>query len=141
MTTVYDVPAKDLIERTAKDLKENVKLERPEWSNYVKTGVDKERKPENPDWWWTKAASVLRKTYMEGPIGVQKLRTIYGGRKNCGVKPEKFRRASGKIIRTILKEFDQLGYTEKVKGGRGITPKGRSYLDKISTNICQGKNV
>ncbi len=141
MTNIYDVQATDLIEKTAIDLKENVKLERPEWVNHVKTGAHKERRPDDLDWWWTRAASVLRKISIEGPVGVQRLRTVYGGKKNRGRRPEEFRRASGKVIRTILKSFDELEYTIKVKGGRQITAKGQSYLDKISTSIKQEKNV
>ncbi|MFC2163016.1 30S ribosomal protein S19e [Candidatus Altiarchaeota archaeon] len=135
MTTVYDVSAGELIKETSRDLKENVKLERPEWSIHVKTGVNKERKPEDEDWWWVRSASVMRKIYMEGPIGVSKLRTLYGGKKNRGRKPGEFRRASGKVLRTILKQFDTLEYTKANKNGRTITPKGRSYLDGISTKI------
>ena len=74
---------------------------------------------------------------MNGPIGVQRLRTAYGGRKNRGFKPEKFRRAGGKVIRTILKDLDQLGFTEKVSGGRKVTAKGQSYLDKIAGSIVK----
>lgn len=134
MTTVYEIPADRLIAKVAEDLKNRIKLKRPNWATFVKTGSQKERIPENPDWWWVRAASVLRKIYVGGPIGVQRLRTAYGGRKNMGVKPEKFRRSGGKIIRSILMEFDRIGFTEKVAKGRKITAKGQSYLDKIATN-------
>lgn len=135
MITVQDVPADKLISEAAKDLKENVKLPRPAWALNVKTGASKERRPEDEDWWWTRAAAILRKVYLEGPIGVQRLRVAYGGRKNRGVKPEEFRKASGKIIRSILIEFDKLGLTgkdAKKKEGRRITPKGQSYLSAIA---------
>jgi len=140
MTNVYDVPPGELIKAAAVDLRDNVKLNRPEWSRFSKTGSNKERAPDNEDWWWHRGAAVLRKIYVDGPVGVQKLRVIYGSRKNKGRKPEKFRRAGGKIIRTLLKEFDALGYTEKAgKEGRRITPKGKSYLDKIASNITVRK--
>ena len=140
MTTVYDIPPGKLIQATALDLKEKIKLERPEWSHYVKTGANRERAPENEDWWWVRAAAVLRKIYVDGPVGVQKLRVIYGGRENKGHKPEKFRRAGGKIIRTVLQEFDKRGYTEKLgKEGRRITAKGKSYLDRIASTIAVRK--
>ncbi len=137
MATAYDVPANKLIDEMASDLRENVKLGRPEWALYVKTGAHKERKPDDPNWWWTRAASVLRRIYVEGPVGVQRLRTFYGGRKNRGVKPEEFRRASGKVIRTLLKELDDAGFTESGKKGRKITPKGKSYVDRISSKIAR----
>ncbi|MCK5140228.1 MAG: 40S ribosomal protein S19, partial [Thermodesulfovibrionia bacterium] len=105
MATVYDVKPDVLIERVAEDLRNNVKLKRPEWVSFVKTGAHNERMPEDPGWWEIRAASILRKVYTNGPVGVQRLRTAYGGRKNRGVKPEKFCRAGGSILRTILKEF------------------------------------
>lgn len=137
MTNVYDTPAGKLIQAVASDLREKVKLGRPEWSYFAKTGSNRERAPENEDWWWIRAAAVLRKIYVDGPVGVQKLRVVYGGRKNKGCKPEEFRRGGGKVIRTLLQEFDKIGYTEKVgKEGRKITSKGKSYLDRIASTIA-----
>jgi len=137
MATVYDIPSDKLIRETAVDLKQNLKLEKPGWAIYVKTGVSREHKPVDEDWWWTRAASILRRIYLHGPVGVQRLRTFYGGKKNRGRKPEEFRRASGKIIRTILKELDDAGLTQAGKRGRNITPKGQSYLDKISSRLSK----
>lgn len=137
MTTAYDIPPAKLIEAVASDLKEKVKLTRPEWSYFVKTGAGRERTPDDEDWWWTRAAAVLRKVYVDGPVGVQRLRVIYGGRENKGHKPEKFRRSSGKILRTILQELDRMGYTGKAGNkGRRITPKGTAYLDKIASAVA-----
>lgn len=136
--SVYDVPADKLIKAVAYDLKENIKFEKPEWANFVKTGVSRERSPDSEDWWWIRAASILRKLYIRNkPVGVSRLRVVYGGRKNRGVRPEHFYKGSGKIIRTILQKFDNIGFTEKVDKGRIITPKGISYLDKISKSIKQ----
>ncbi|MBN2251693.1 MAG: 30S ribosomal protein S19e [Candidatus Altiarchaeota archaeon] len=139
MATVYEVPADKLINEAARDLKENVKFNRPEWASFAKTGSHVERQPENVDWWWVRAASVLRKVYVNGPVGVQRLRCAYGGSKNRGVKTEKFRRAGGKNIRVILKQFDELGFTEKVTGGRKITAKGRSFLDKTAGRVLASR--
>lgn len=139
MATPYEVKAEKLISETAQDLRENKKLKRPQWALFVKTGVHKERIPDEEDWWWKRAASVLRKLYLkDGYIGVEKLRTEYGGRKEKGSKPEKFHKGGGKIVRTILQEFDELNFTKKdKKKGRKITPEGISYLDKISSKIAQ----
>jgi small subunit ribosomal protein S19e len=137
MATVYDVSAEKLINATAKDLKENIKIEMPQWAKFVKTGAQAERKPESPDWWYMRSASLLRRIYMEGPVGVERLRTYYGARKNRGLRPHKFVRASGKVIREALKSLDEKGLTESGKSGRKITPQGRSYLDKISTAISK----
>ena len=137
MTTVYDVPADILIDRLSKYLKENVREVRPpEWAAYVKTGSHVERAPHNPDWWYIRAASILRKLYIKGPIGVSRLRKLYGGRKRRGVKPAHFRRAGGSIIRHILQQLEEAGLAEK-DGNRGriLTPKGRSLLDALAARI------
>ena len=137
MTTVFDVPADLLIEKVAEEFKENDKIESPAWSNFVRTGVHKERKPENPDWWFIRTASIIRRVYIDGPVGVQSLRTFYGGKKDRGVRPEKFRRGSGSIIRTALHQLEDAGYVEKVEGGRVVTPQGRSFLDKASGELIR----
>ena len=137
MTTVFDVPADLLIEKVAEEFKQNDKIESPAWSNFVRTGVQKERKPENPDWWFIRTASIIRRVYIDGPVGVQSLRTFYGGKKDRGVRPEKFMKGSGSIIRTALQQLEKAGYVEKVEGGRVVTPQGRSFLDKTSGELIK----
>ncbi|MDO5848533.1 MAG: 30S ribosomal protein S19e [Methanobrevibacter sp.] len=137
MTTVFDVPAEVLIDTVAEEFKNNDKINPPAWANFVKTGVHKERKPENPDWWYIRTASIFRRVYMDGPVGVMSLRTFYGGKKDRGVRPEVFRKGSGAIIRGALHQLEDAGFVEKVEGGRVVTPAGRSYLDKISGKIIE----
>lgn len=137
MTTVFDVPADLLINQVAEEFKANDKIEPPAWSNFVKTGVHKERKPESLDWWFVRCASILRRVYIDGPVGVMSLRTFYGGKKDRGVRPEKFRKGSGAIIRGALHQLEDAGYVEKVEGGRVITPAGRSFLDKKSGELIK----
>ena len=137
MATVYDIEASKLIKKAAEELKKQIK--KPEWALFVKTGVNKERQPVDKYWWYMRAASVLRKIYMNGPVGTGKLKTKYGGRKNRGYKPEKTYKASGKIIRTVLQQLEKLELIKKVeKGvhkGRDITPKGKKFLDQLSKNV------
>ena len=135
MTTVFDVPADLLIKKVAEEFKNNDKIESPAWSNFVRTGVHKERKPENADWWFVRTAALLRRVYIDGPVGVNSLRTHYGGKKDRGVNPEKFRKGSGAIIRGALHQLEAAGYVEKVEGGRTVTPKGRSFLDNTSAEV------
>lgn len=136
MPTVYDVDANSLVERAAQELKKVESVQIPKWAIFVKTGHAKERPPDNLDWWYFRAASVLRKLYIkEGPIGVSKLRTVYGSKKNRGHKPEVRYRAPGKMLRVMLQQLEKAGFakqTEK-KGhkGRVITPKGKAFLDSL----------
>lgn len=136
LTTVYDVPADLLIKRVAEELKKSPKIKPPPWAPFVKTGVHKERAPTDPDWWYIRCASLLRKLYIHGPLGVSRLRNMYGGRKNNGACPEHFYKGSGSIIRKALQQLEAVGLVEKVpKEGRRLTNLGRSLLDKIAHEI------
>ncbi len=137
MVSVYDVPADVLIKRVAEELKQNDKVVPPEWAPYVKTGVHKERAPDDPDWWYIRCASILRKLYIDAPLGVSRLRKVYGGRKRRGVKPNVKAKGSGSIIRKALQQLEKAGLVTKQKReGRILTPEGRSFLDRISGDIA-----
>ena len=106
----------------------------PEWVLFVKTGINKQRPTSEEDFWHKRAASVLRQVYMKGIVGVQRLRTRYGGRKDRGVRPAIFVKGGGKILRVILQQADAAGLTEKVKGkrsGRQLTKKGTEFMENI----------
>lgn len=136
MTTVYDVPAWILIEKTAEELKKIKTISPPEWAPFVKTGVSRELPPDRPDWWYIRAASVLRKVYLHGPIGSRRLKTMYGGKKNRGVKAEHPRRGSGSIARKILQQLEAAKFIENVNPvGRQITAKGMSFLDQMANEL------
>lgn len=137
MGKLYDVDASELIKKASLELKKSKEVKMPAWAQFVKTGVHKERPPLNSElWWYMRAASILRKVYMLGPIGVSKLRRKYGGKRNRGHKPEHTYKGSGKIIRTILQQLEKEGFVKQVeKGvhkGKTITPKGKSFLDKLA---------
>ena len=51
MTTVFDVPAAEMIDKLAGILKENENVVPPQWAGNVKTGVHKDLPPTNDDWW------------------------------------------------------------------------------------------
>ncbi len=138
MVTALEVPADRLIAELAKYLKERVPEVRPPiWAAMVKTGVHKEKPPMDPDWWYYRAASILRKLYKAGrPVGVERLRTAYGGRLNRGVAPEHFVKGPGAITRKILQQLEKAGLVEKVPGkGRRLTPAGYSLLDNTAYRI------
>ena len=136
MGKIYDISAQDLIKKLSNELKKSKEVKMPSWAMFVKTGVSKERPPLQIDWWYMRAASVLRRVYMLGPIGVSKLRRKYGGKQNRGHKPEHTYKASGKVLRTVLQQLEKEGLIKQVeKGvhkGRVVTPKGNSFMDKLA---------
>lgn len=137
MVTVRDVPADALIKSLAQYLKDHVPQVRPpRWAMFVKTGSHKERVPDNPDWWYYRAASILRKLYLAGrPIGIETFRVIYGGLKRRGSAPPHFRKCGGSHIRLILHQLEKSGLVAKTPKGRVITSKGRSLLDELAYQV------
>ncbi|MDD5148655.1 MAG: 40S ribosomal protein S19, partial [Candidatus ainarchaeum sp.] len=92
-----------------------------------------ERAPHKRDWGNYRLASVLYRILKDGPVGTQRLRTYYGGRKSRGVAPPVFRKAGGKIIRVCLQELEKMGLVQKNKaGGRIVSGKGNAFLDKMA---------
>ena len=142
MVSIYDVDPNELIDKASEELKKVNDVNPPEWAIFVKTGMHKERPPSNRDWWYTRSASILRTIYKLGPIGVSKLRTKYGGKKRRGYKPEHFYKGSGNIARKVLQQLEKAGLVKRaeksVHKGRIITGKGKSFLDKIATQIAKG---
>ncbi len=134
--SIKDVHPQELTKELSEELKEMEEIDPPEWSSFVKTGSQKERPPEQPDWWYLRSASILRRVFEEGPIGVSRLRSYYGGRKRRGSSPEEFTKGSGKIVRTILQQLEKAELVEEIDGkGRKIAHKGMSLLDNLSNKI------
>ena len=134
MVTVYDVPPDKLIANVAEKLKKE-KIEAPEWTRWVTTGVHKEKGPEQEDWWYIRMASVLRKIYIMGPIGTSRLAAEYGGKEDRGSKRYKARKGSRSIVRKTLQQLESLGYVKQDKKGRVVTPKGQSFLDNAAKEV------
>ncbi len=137
MITPNDVPASRLIQKLAKYLKENIDVVTPPaWTAYAKTGMQAHKAPQDTNWWYTRCASVLRKIYVSGPVGIQKLRADYGGRKDGGTKPEHAARAGGSTIRKALQQLQAAGYVQTLKTrGRKVTREGRKLLQEIAEDV------
>jgi small subunit ribosomal protein S19e len=131
MVSILEVQADKLIERLKEELKKIETIKPPIWSKMVKSGANKERPPQQEDFWYIRAASILRRIYIDGPIGVSRLRTYYGGRKRRGVRPAKTYKSGGSIIRKILQQLEASEFIKKDKKGRVLTSKGREFVDKI----------
>ncbi|MFW5902743.1 MAG: 30S ribosomal protein S19e [archaeon] len=135
MVNIREVKASKLINRIAEKLKKEGKVEKPKWAEHIKTGRHAERRPSEKDWWYKRAASILRKLHLNPGTGVSSLRTWYGGKKDGGAAPEHHRKASGKIIRTAIQQLEEAGYVEKAESGRKTTSKGQSLLEKTVTEL------
>lgn len=138
MTTAYDVPAKTLIDALTKKLLTEQEITPPKWSSFVRTGTITENPPENKEWWHVRCASILRKLYINNGIGLERLRSEYGGFRDRGSKPNKARLGSGSIIRHAVQQLEKAGYVTRIRGkGRILTPKGVSLLDHTAFEVKQ----
>jgi len=119
LPTPYDIPASVLIEKLATHLKEEVDaITPPSWAPFTKTGVHNQRPPQNPDWWFVRCASILRKVYMKG------------------ARPEHASKGSGAIARNAIQQLQKAGLVEPQKNeGRVVTNEGRRLLDRLSTEL------
>ncbi|UPM43813.1 30S ribosomal protein S19e [Halocatena salina] len=138
MTTFYDVPTDALIEAVGEELD----IEAPEWAAYTKSGVSRELPPEDENFWQRRGASLLRRVAIDGPVGIERLRTQYGGSKQGStryrVRPDMKADASGNVIRTILQQLESEGLVEIAEGeGRRITGAGRSLLDETASDVLE----
>ena len=137
MAKVHDVPADMLIKKLTEILKSE-DINPPTWISFVKTGVHADKPPQQVDWWYTRCASILRKIYLNGPISIADMRSIYGGGKARGYGIASHRYAGGAIIRNAVHGLEKLGYVEMVeKKGRIVTKQGMKKLDNLSTEILK----
>ena len=81
---------------------------------------------------------MLRKVYISGPIGTERLAAEFGGSKDRKTKPYKAVKGSRSIIRKSLGQLEAAGLVAADKNkGRIVTPKGRSLLDNNAREIMK----
>lgn len=137
MVTSYDVPAEQLITKVSAKLREIDSIKPPEWAEFVKTGRHTEKAPVQRDWWYIRAASILRKVYLKGPIGTSRLAEEYGGFADRGSKPNKAVKGSRNIARKCVMQLEAAGLVAKSKNkGRVVTAKGQKLLDSVAKEIA-----
>jgi len=142
MTTYYDVPADMLIPGLSEKLHSYDLIKAPEWAHHVKTGTHRERPPVQEDWWHTRAASILRKVALKGPIGANRISQEFGGSKDRGVKKSKAVAGSRNISRKIMQQLSLSGLLEDsmnasgtVNKGKIVTSKGQGLLDEVAHSV------
>lgn len=138
MVHPLDVPPSALLPRLATALKERQAVAPPEWAPYVKTGVHKQRAPVQPEWWYLRSASVLRKISLHGVTGVERLAADYGGRHDRGSAPYHTRAGSRSVLREIVQQLEKAGLVQMMKKrGRRLSAEGQKLIDSLSKEVLQ----
>jgi small subunit ribosomal protein S19e len=138
MTHPNDVPPSAFLPKLASELRSRNAVRPPEWANFVKTGVHKERAPTQTDWWYLRSASVLRKVYLQGHVGIQRLSAEYGGKKDRGSAPYHARTGSRSVTREIVQQLEKSGLLQSYKTkGRRVSSEGAKLLDSVSRDVLK----
>jgi small subunit ribosomal protein S19e len=138
MTHPNDVPTSAFLPKLAGELKSRNAVAPPPWASFVKTGVHKQRAPVQEDWWYLRSASVLRKIYLKGHIGVTRLSAEYGGKRDRGSAPYHAYTGSRSILREIVHQLEKSGLVQPYKTqGRRVSPAGQKLLDGVSRELLQ----
>jgi len=140
--SIYVVQPDKLIEAIAEKLRDFSEITAPEGSEFWKTAFFKELAPlDSENFWYIRCASLLRKVKKLGPIGVNKLRKLYGGRNRKGSGLNHSAKGSGKIIRVALQQLGKANLIENLeKQGRVVTSEGTSLLERIAYGILREKS-
>eukprot|EP00178_Gracilaria_changii_P023800 TRINITY_DN71922_c0_g1_i1.p1 TRINITY_DN71922_c0_g1~~TRINITY_DN71922_c0_g1_i1.p1 ORF type:complete len:152 (+),score=25.26 TRINITY_DN71922_c0_g1_i1:33-488(+) len=140
--TVKDVDAQAFVAAYAKYLKRSGKIKLPKYVDYAKTGTHKELSPADPDWYYVRCASIARRIYVRGGLGVGWLARAYGHNKRDGVRRNHHQAAATGIIRHCIMSLEKMKVLEKSKnGGRQCTSTGRRDLDRIATRMAGATKV
>jgi small subunit ribosomal protein S19e len=141
-------------------LKRQGRLPIPAWVDTVKTGHSRELPPQDPDWFYVRAAAVAvrvmplsneapvhsclanqnqRHVYLRKTVGVGRLRKVHGATKNRGARPNHHQDASGSVDRKVLQALEKIGVVEQDedKGGRRVTQSGQRDLDRIAQTCLE----
>ncbi len=131
------VPPSKLVPAVAQALKNVPEVQPPSWALFVKSGSHAERVPQDENYWFMRCAAILRTVSLaEKPVGVQRLRNKFGGRKVHTVSRSHHRKAGGKAIRLAMQQLEKAGLVKKEKAGRTITAAGRKLLDAAAKTVA-----
>ncbi len=135
MVNFKDIPPEMLIKELSNKLSKEI--QEPKWVKEVKTGQHKERGPNDPNWYYIRVSSVLRKVAINSPIGIERLAAEYGGKVDRGSKAHHTGTGSRKILRTALQDLEKLGYVLKNKKGRSVSSAGTKLLNSAALNASK----
>eukprot|EP00759_Apiculatamorpha_spiralis_P007309 PhF_6_TR14306/c0_g1_i1/m.22975/K02966/RP-S19e, RPS19; small subunit ribosomal protein S19e len=136
---VKDVDADQWIKGFAAHLKQQGQLDVPEFVDFAKTGISRVLSPQNPDWYYVKAAAVLRRVYLRPFTGIGGLRRVFA--KTWGrSRPQHLVLAAGGVTRKVLQSLEKLNLlTKSEDGGRVITKSARRDCDRIAMKVLGRK--
>merc|ERR1712021_250943 len=141
LVTLKDVPANDFIAAYADFLKRTNKIELPKWVDLVKTGHYHELAPYDEDWFYTRAAAIMRKIYVKPCVGVGRLANKFGAKERNGSARKHHAKDSKGVIRACMKSLEKARILMKRPTGdqkyfcRVVTPEGQKAINHIAGEV------
>ena len=130
------VDSQRLTTAIAAHLKQEGKLNVPAWVGDVKTSSYKVYVPDNEDWFYVRAASIMRRL-CKRTAGIGSLTKVYGGKTRKMVKPAISTRASKNPNRKAVQALEALGWLKMGTKGRVPTAEGINAVLNIADLVLK----
>lgn len=121
-----------LAERLKRDYAE---VKPPAYAPFVKTVSSNFEPPKSFDWWYIRAASVLRKLAVKGCMGVTDLAYEYSGKRRRGRSREHFVLGARGHVRRILIQLEGAKLVEKQRCGRVLSKSGWELVVGVASEV------
>lgn len=115
-------------------LKSSNKMVLPEHHDIMKTGEGKELAPCDDDWYYLRAAAIVRQIARFGTVTSECMAWRYGSRKNRGVRPSKYVPAYREIGDSVLDNLRNMGWIN-ASADDMLTEQGKTVVREIIEKV------
>lgn len=109
-------------------LKSSNKIVLPQDYDIIKTGESRELAPSDDDWYYMRAASIVRQIAKKGGVTSEFLAEKYGSRKNRGCRPSKYVPAHREIGDSVLENLKNMGWINPANSKDMLTEQGKTVV-------------
>lgn len=137
MDQVFRVQAEPLLKAIEDTLKSNDSIKLPKDHDLIKTGFGRQHSPESPAWFYGRMAAIVRQAMCKGKVSLKGLGYRYGNRKNRGVRPSGFAKASSFVNGSAIAELEKMGWFSFANKDDILTQAAKETLSDIMEKINQ----
>ncbi|ORD97010.1 RS19 [Hepatospora eriocheir] len=128
---VYRVDTEKLLEQIKNLLKEDSNIELPKNIQFLKSGHGKQYVPDDKDAFFVRMASIVRQAICKKRVSLTGLAYRYGNRKNRGVRPTKFAKASTFLLEAAIKNLEKIGWFDFKQKETILTEKAKKIIEPM----------
>ena len=135
MEQAYRVKAAPLMEAIKETLKTKNEIKLPENHDLIKTSHGKQYSPEDSNWFYIRMASIVRTAMCKGTISLKSLSRKHSCRKNGGVRPTRYAKASDFVNASAVEELIKIGWFNFQSKKDILTSNAKEVLGEIIEKI------